>query len=503
MMCDWRKPQATFGPLFLAAGMAGVCLAALVADRPAAAAEAGRRPNIVFVLADDLGYGDLGCYGQTKIKTPNLDRMAAQGLRFTDFYCGCAVCAPSRCTLMTGFHLGHATVRDNRQAAPGEEGQVPMDPGTVTVAQLLKAAGYATGIVGKWGLGMPRDHSSPLDFGFDHHYGYLCQGMAHTYYPPYVWRDNTQELFPGNPDYAYGRPGVIPQSGKTYSHDRMTDDALRWVRQQRGGPFFLYLAFTIPHLSLQVPEDSLAQYRGQWPETPMTTSKHYSNNDTPRAAYAAMITRMDRDIGRLLNLLQELGLDNDTLVFFASDNGAVFPLAGTDPEFFQSNGKLRGYKQDLYEGGIRTPFIARWPGRIAPGRVSNHPGAFYDLLPTLVELAGAQMPAATDGISIVPTLLDQGAQRRHAFLYWEYYGGLGQQAVRIDRWKGVRLNCGRDPQGPIELYDLAADEGEQHNLAGTHPEIVRQMAEVMAREHTPADRWQFRAPARPKAKPKP
>ncbi len=246
-----------------------------------------------------------------------------------------------------------------------------MEPGTVTVAQRLKMAGYATAIVGKWGLGMPEDHSSPLDFGFDHHYGYLCQGMAHTYYPPYLWRDDKQEPLSGNPAYFYGQPGVIEPSGKIYSHDIMAADALRWVRTHQDEPFFLYLAFTIPHVSLQVPEDSLAEYRGKWPETPTTTSKHYANHETPRAAYAAMITRMDRDIGRLMALLKELALDDNTLVFFASDNGGVFAVAGTDPEFFHSNGILRGYKQDLYEGGIRTPFIARWPGRIKAGATSE------------------------------------------------------------------------------------------------------------------------------------
>ena len=365
----------------------------------AGAADKAPKPNIIFILADDLGYGDLGCYGQTKIKTPNLDRMAADGMRFTNFYCGCTVCAPSRCTLMTGKHLGHATVRDNMQRGPGLEGQHPMQPGTVTVAQLLKQAGYATAIVGKWGLGMPEDHSSPLNFGFDHDYGYLCQGMAHTYYPPYLWRDDRKEMLEGNPPYLYGLPGVIGLTGKVYSHDLMAEDSLRWVRAHREGPFFLYLAFTIPHLSLQVPEDSLAEYRGKWPETPVTDSKHYANQPTPRAAYAAMVTRMDRDIGRLMALLKELGLDDNTLVFFASDNGA-FQGAGTglDADFFHSNGNFRGYKTYLYEGGIRTPFIARWPGRIKAGATSDQVGAFWDVMPTLCDVAGATPPANIDGL---------------------------------------------------------------------------------------------------------
>ncbi len=459
----------------------------------ARAADAAVKPNIIFILADDLGYGDLGCYGQTRSKTPNLDGMAAEGMRFTNFYCGSTVCAPSRCTLMTGKHLGHATVRDNMQRGPGLEGQHPMQPGTVTVAQLLKRTGYATAIVGKWGLGMPEDHSSPLDFGFDHHYGYLCQGMAHTYYPPYLWRDNRKELLPGNPPYRYGQRGVIQPSGKLYSHDLMVDDSLRWVREHRQGPFFLYLAFTIPHLSLQVPEDSLTEYRGRWPERPLTNSKHYANNNSPRAAYAAMITRMDRDVGRLMALLKQLGLDDDTLVFFASDNGAVFPYAGADPQFFHSNGNLRGYKQDLYEGGIRTPFIARWPGRIRSGVTSPLIGAFWDVLPTLCEIAGAAVPKDIDGLSIAPTLLGRPGQKLHEYLYWEYHSGGGAQAVRFGDWKAVRNHVKRSPNSLPELYDLASDPSETTNIAARHPEVAARAARYMKAAHRPCwePKWNF------------
>jgi arylsulfatase A len=456
---------------------------------------AATKPNIVFILADDLGYGDLGCYGQTKIKTPNIDRLAADGMRFTNFYSGCSVCAPSRCTLMTGKHLGHATVRDNLQRGPGLEGQHPMEPRTVTVAQLLKRAGYATAIIGKWGLGMPEDHSSPLDFGFDHHFGYLCQGMAHTYYPPYLWRDNTPEPLAGNPSYSYGKPGVIPPRGKIYSHDLIAEDALRWVRAHKDGPFFLYLAFTIPHLSLQVPDDSLAAYRGRWPETPLTTSQHYANHDTPRAAYAAMITRMDRDVGRLLTLLTELGLDDDTLVCFASDNGAVFADAGTDPEFFHSNGDLRGYKQDLYEGGIRTPFIARWPSRIKAGVTSDFVGAFWDVMPTLCEIAGTGAPDDIDGLSITPTLLGQPGQKPHEFLYWEYHSGGRAQAVRFGNWKAIRNHVTKARDATPELYDLATDPSEKINVAGQRPELAAKAAAYMKAAHRPSwePKWNFSA----------
>jgi len=456
-------------------------------------AQSPPKPNIVFILADDLGYGDLGCYGQQKIRTPNLDRMAAEGMRFTQFYAGCPVCAPSRCTLMTGKHLGHATVRDNMQRAPGMEGQHRMEPGTVTVAQLLKKAGYSSAIVGKWGLGMPEEHSSPLDFGFDHHYGYLCQGMAHTFYPPYLWRDDRQEALPGNPPYFYGQKEVIPPSGKTYSHDLMTEDALQWVREHKDGPFFLYFASTIPHLSLQVPEDSLAEYRGQWPETPTVNSKHYSNHPTPRAAYAAMITRLDRDIGRLFALLKELTLDDNTLVFFGSDNGAVFPLSGTDPSFFKSNGDLRGYKQQLWEGGIRTPFIARWPGKIKAGTTNDFIGAYWDVLPTLCELAGAKPPADIDGISIAPTLLGRPDQTKHEYLYWEFHGEGGRQAVRFGDWKAVREQVKKDHDSTPELYNLARDPGEMKNLAAERPDLAAKAAALMKSARVPSwePKWNF------------
>jgi arylsulfatase len=286
---------------------------------------------------------------------------------------------------------------------------------------------------------------------------------------------------------------VIEPSGKVYSHDLMAEDALRWVRANQRKPFFLYLAFTIPHVSLQVPEDSLAEYRGQWPETPMTTSKHYSNHNTPRAAYAAMITRMDRDIGRLMALLKELSLDEHTLVLFASDNGAVFALSGTDPEFFRSNGNLRGYKQELYEGGIRTPFLARWPGRIKAGATSDLIGAFWDVLPTLCEIAGVQSPADIDGLSIAPTLLGQPGQKLHEYLYWEYQSGGRAQAVRIGDWKAIRNQVNKAPNATPELYNLVTDPSETTNVAAQHPDLATKAAAHMKAAHSPSwePKWNF------------
>jgi arylsulfatase A len=451
------------------------------------------KPNIIFILADDLGIGDVGAYGQRQIRTPNIDRIAKEGMRFTGFYSGQCVCAPSRCTLMTGMHTGHAVVRNNLQRAPGDEGQVPMPQGTVTVPELLKKAGYATAIVGKWGLGMPVDKSSPLDCGFDHHYGYLCQGVAHTYYPPYLWRDNMKEWLDGNPPYDPSMRGIIPPTGKTYSADLIDKDGISWVRSHKDGPFFLYFASTVPHLSLQVPDDSLAEYKGKWPETPFTNTKHYANCENPRATYAAMITRFDRDVGRLLDLLQELKIDDNTLVFFSSDNGAVFPLAGTDPVFFGSTGGLRGYKQDLYEGGIRTPFLARWPGHVKAGSTNNYMGAFWDMMPTFCELTGAKPPAGIDGISILPTLLGQPGQKQHDHLYWEYHSGGSAQAVRFGEWKAIRNGVKKAPDSTPELYNLTTDPAENTNVAAEHPDITAKAAALLKSSHTPSARqeWNF------------
>jgi arylsulfatase A-like enzyme len=495
------------------------CLVLALVAATLSAAEAPPRPNIIFILADDAGWGDFGCYGQKKIRTPNVDRLAAEGMRFTNFYCGNAVCAPSRCALLTGLHCGHAAVRDNREIA-GKEGQQPMPADTVTSAQLLKKAGYATGLVGKWGLGMPEDHSAPSDFGFDDYYGYLCQRMAHTYYPPYLWRNGVKEPLPGNPQVTpWELKGPISPEGKTWAHALLADESLRWVRAhsraerdslpkaaRRAGaeapgndtPFFLQLSFTVPHLSQQVPEDVLADYRGAFPETPYDGARHYSAQATPRAAYAAMITRMDRDIGRLLDLLRELKLEQNTIVFFASDNGAMDKICGLDVAFFGSNGPHRGGKQEVYEGGILSPFVVRWPGKIQAGAVSDHPGAFWDVPATLCELAGAPAPAG-DGLSFAPTLLG-GTQKQHPFLYWEYHGGPGAQAVRLagpDGWKGVRQAVRKNAAAPIELYRLASDEGEAKNVAAEYPGVVMRMREIMTTERTPSavPAWNFPPPA--------
>ncbi len=455
---------------------------------PAQAAE--RRPNIIFILADDLGLGELGCYGQKKIKTPHLDRLAAEGMRFTQFYSGSAVCAPSRCSLLTGKHMGHAAVRDNLERGPNVEGQQPLPRETFTVAQLLKGAGYYTGIIGKWGLGMPEDQSGPNDFGFDYSYGYLCQRIAHTHYPDHLWRNGVSEPLPGNPPIPLGPKWEIPPGGATYAHDLLAADALKFVRDRKAHPFFLYLAFTIPHVSLQAPDEALAGY--DFPEDQRFPQKHYSAHARPRAAYAGMITRMDRDIGRLLAELKTQGLDDNTIVFFASDNGVSFLQADTLARFFGSAAGLRGFKGELYEGGIRTPFIARWPGKIKAGGTSDQIGAFWDMLPTFCELAGAK-PAPSDGLSIVPTLLGRPAeQKQHTALYWEYHSAGSSQAVRMGEWKGLRTKLKRNPDAPLELYHLATDPAETKDVAAEHPEIVAKMMEAMAgRTPSHVEKWNF------------
>src|SRR5262245_45476130 len=462
----------SFGPLLLPSALA---------QRNA---DARNAPNIILILADDLGWGDLGSYGQTKIKTPHLDRLAAEGMRFTQFYSGSPVCAPSRCALMTGKHGGHAYIRNNRETQP--EGQWPIPASEVTIAELLKSRGYATGAFGKWGLGFVGTEGDPNKQGFDLFYGYNCQREAHNFYPDHLWRNSERVELEGN---------TRGLTGKHYSHDLIEAEALRFIRDNKDRPFFAYVPFTIPHLALQVPEDSLAEYVGKWDDPPYDGKNGYLPHPTPRAAYAAMITRMDRSVGRIMALLKELKLDASTLVIFSSDNGGAFGevtkdyefkpgrMGGTDYIFFGSTGKFRAFKGSVYEGGIRVPFIARWPGKIKSGTVSDLPAAFYDVLPTLCDVASVRPPSNIDGVSLLPTLTGSGRQTKHEFLFWDFGGYGGQQAVRLGDWKGVRRNLHQGNMR-IELYNLATDVGEQHDVAARRPQIVERIAEIMRREHT-------------------
>jgi uncharacterized sulfatase len=451
-----------------------ICLVALV---PAVVVGADPRPNIVMILADDLGYGDLGCYGQQRIQTPRLDQMAKEGLRFTDFYAGSTVCAPSRCVLMTGYHTGHAQIRGNG----AREIQVLRDQ-DLTAAELLKKAGYATALCGKWGLGDERSGGTPNKQGFDYFFGYLNQHHAHNYYPAYLFRNEDRfplkNVVPGDGDFGSG----VASERVQYSPDLITAQALEWIQQHRDQPFFLYYAPTIPH----------ANNEGRMQGMEVPDLGQYATTDWPpqQKAHAAMISRLDRDVGQLLNLLKKLGLDEKTLVLFSSDNGP-HQEGGNDPHFNDSNGKLRGIKRDLTDGGIRVPFIARWPGQIAPG-TSSFVGGFQNLLPTVAELAGAgaSVPADCDGLSIVPTLLGRSDQRQHDYLYWTFYERGGGWAVRAGQWKAVQqpLNT------PLRLYDLSKDIGEERDLAAEQPDIASKLVAQMQAAYVPHPSWKYPEP---------
>ena len=493
--------------LILATAAAGAATLVAAPQRVHERAASAERPNIVFVLADDLGYGELGVYGQRRIRTPRLDRLAAEGIRFTQFYSGSTVCAPSRGTLLTGRHTGHAYVRDNQELGgfldEEERGQIALPPDHPTVAHWLQTRGYATAVIGKWGLGGPQSTGVPTKQGFDFFFGYLDQKQAHNYYPTHLWRN--EERYPLRNAYfsphqtLEGDPrdpkAYEKYRGTDYAIDFMTREATDWLRANRSKPFFLYFAPTIPHVALQVPEAALKEYEGKFPETPYTGDNRYLPQRTPRAAYAAMITYLDVQVGRILDTLKEIGADERTLVVFTSDNGATFDVGGAPTAFFESNGPLRGHKTNLYEGGIRVPMIARWPGRIRAGAASDHVGANWDMWATFAELTGGEPPDETDGISIAPTLLARGTQRRHETLYWEFHSQGSSQAVRMGRWKGIRNNATKQPDGPIELYDLERDLGETTNVAAANPDIVRRIEAVMKSSHTRAilPQWNFTA----------
>ncbi len=442
----------------------GLGLACLAASYAAAA----EKPNIIFILSDDLAQGDIGCYGQKLIQTPRLDRMAAEGTRYTQAYCGTTVCAPSRTSLMTGLHMGHSPVRANREIATGA-GQFPLPPETVTIAQILKSAGYATACMGKWGMGMFDTTGSPLKKGFDHFFGFNCQRHAHNYYPDHLFNDDKS----------------FALDGKTYAQNLIENDMLGWVRKQKDQPFFLFYAITLPHAKFEI--DDLGIYK----DKPWTAQQK---------AYAAMVTRLDSDVGRLLDLLKELKLDEKTLVMFSGDNGSSFaPNTEIGKLFDQSmGGKLRGFKRSMYEGGLRQGALARWPGVIPGGRVSEEPWAFWDFLPTAVELAGAQIPAACkpDGFSLVSFLKGGAAPRRDCF-YWELHEANHPiQAIRFGNWKAVR----NGPAAAIELYDLAKDEGEKTDLAASQPEVVAKAAALMQQARVDDPNWPMVAKAKAKGK---
>lgn len=439
-------------------------------------------PNIILIVADDLGIGDLGCYGQKLIRTPHLDDLAKKGKRFTQFYAGTSVCAPSRASLITGLHTGHTTIRGNREIQP--EGQWPLPAGSVTIAKTLQRAGYVTGNFGKWGLGAVGSSGDPLNQGFDFFYGYNCQRQSHNYYPAHLWKQQQKILLSSN----------TADSQKEYAPALIQKEALGFITHQKSKPFFLYLSYTLPHAALQTPDDSLFNaYKKLFNEQPVTVAKWngtgYQPQAYPKAAYATMVSRLDQYVGEVMQRLKEEGIDQNTLVLFTSDNGP-HKEGGNDPDFFNSNGQFRGYKRDLYEGGIRVPLIVSWPGKTKKGSVSRHVSAFWDLLPTLREIAGDTLNVYTDGISFVPELL-QRRQQPHEFLYWEFHEGGGIQAVRMDQWKAVRLNVIENEYAPIALYDLKNDPGETKDLSTRFPNIVARMRSVMQHQHIEQEHFPF------------
>ena len=431
----------------------------------------GKKPNIILIMLDDAGYGDFGCYGQKLFTTPNIDRMAASGMLFTQHYSGSTVCAPTRCSIMNGVHTGHAFVRGNREVQP--EGQAPIPSDMITIPKLLRKAGYVTGIFGKWGLGAPKSSGDPMNQGWDEFFGYNCQRQAHTFYPKHLWHNYEKVML----------------DGKTYSHDLIQEKALQFIRDNEKKSFFAYLPLTIPHAAMQCPEEDVAPFRKKFPQFENKIGKysHGSIIRNPVAAFAGMMTRMDRGIGQILDLLNELDIAENTLVLFTSDNGPHYE-GGHQPGFFNSNGPLKGHKRDLYEGGIRVPLIAYWPGKIKSGSVSNHICAHWDLMPTFCELAKISEPNHTDGISYIPALKGK-KQKKHAYLYWEFHSYGNAQAIRMGDWKGIRLKVKNNPNAPILLFNLKKDIGETNNIAANHPDIIRRFTKLFKTAHTPSERF--------------
>ena len=452
-----------------------------------------KHPNVIFVLADDLGYGDIEPYGQQIIKTPHLSQLANEGMKFTQFYTGTAVCAPSRASFMTGQTTGETHIRGNREVREPIDGQAPILAGAPSIAQLFKQAGYRTGCFGKWGLGTPDSEGNPLKQGFDTFFGYNSQFRAHRRYPAYLWHDNEKVMIPENGNY---------ERQEVYAEDLIQQHILQYIgAQTTDTPFFMWLTYTIPHAELVVPNDSIYQQYQHLPKRPYKGYDYSGITDKPfgwagymsqpdtYGTYAAMVSRLDWYVGQIRKALKAKGLEDDTIIIFASDNGAHHE-GGADPKFFNSSAGLRGIKRDLYEGGIRTPYIVYWKGKIKAGSVSDHVGAFWDMMPTFAEITGQKLAATPHQVSFLPTLSCK-KQKAHTYLYWEFHEEGGKQAVRYKYWKGVRLNVNKDKEAPIELYDLRTDPAEQHNLAEQYPKIVKKIKKIMSEAHTRSDLFPF------------
>lgn len=449
--------------------------------------------NVIYVLADDLGYGDLGCYGQALIKTPNIDRLASQGMLFTQHYAGSTVSAPSRSSLMTGQHTGHTYIRGNIGGLDGNEGQEPLPEQIYTLAKMFKQAGYVTGAFGKWGLGSPGSEGDPMNQGFDYFFGYNCQALAHKHYPEHLW-DNRQKIILKGNDLMHA---------VHYAPDIIHAKALEFIKSNSEGRFFAFLPYTLPHAELLVPEDSIVQgYRSMFKEdypykakigdySPEGKSQTaYSSQSEPRAQFAAMVTRLDNYVGEIMILLEHLNIREKTIIIFTSDNGP-HKEGGADPDFFNSNGPLRGTKRDLWEGGIRVPMIASCPAIIKQGVTTGQVSAFWDILPTFADMTGIKIASQTDGISIMPTLSGKGKQKQHDYLYWEFHEAGGKIAVRLGKWKGVRLDYAKNPNASIKLFNLDKDISESNDLANKYPKIVKKIERIMNEAHTESKLFNF------------
>lgn len=433
--------------------------------------------NVIYILADDLGYGDLGCYGQTKIHTPNIDKMAKEGMLFTQHYAGCTVSAPSRCSLMTGLHTGHSQIRGNKEIKP--EGQQPMTADTYTLGKLMKSAGYATGIFGKWGLGYPGSTSVPSTMGFDEFFGYNCQRQAHSYYPDHLWHNNDTVFLHENDN----------EGRQIYSQDLIHEQALKFIRDNKDKPFYAMLTYTLPHAELNLPHDSIYRmYEKAFEEVPYDGKMGYHPSEKPYASFAAMVTRLDKYVGDVMAELKELGLDKNTIVIFTSDNGP-HREGGANPDYFKSYGPLKGVKRDVYEGGIRVPMVAWCPDKIKAGVKNDHVSAFWDVMPTLAELTGVALPETGDGISFLPTLFSKDGQKQHEYLYWEFHELNGREALRSGNWKLIRQPIVGETI--LELYDLSSDIHEDNNLAQQNPEKVKELEILMDGARTESPLFNF------------
>ncbi|WP_235206948.1 arylsulfatase [Pedobacter sp. V48] len=463
-----------------------------------------KKPNIIYIYADDLGYAEIGAYGQKKIKTPNLDKLAKEGMKFTQHYTSTPVCAPARCMLMTGKHGGHSYIRGNYEMGgfPDslEAGQMPLPEGTFTIPKMLKEAGYVTALTGKWGLGMNNTTGSPLKQGFDYYYGYLDQKQSHNFYPSHLW-ENDEKVMLDNP-YMYVHKTLDSTKatdkdfdyykGKVYSPDMMTKKAVSFINEQKSKPFFLYMPYTIPHVSLQAPDEYVKKYIGQFNEHPYYGQQGYAPTKYPYSTYAAMITYLDDQVGIIMAEIKKLGLDDNTIIMFSSDNGATFN-GGVNAKFFNSVDGLRGLKMDVYEGGIREPFIARWPGKIPANTTSDFVSVQFDMMATFAAITGTK-PNNTDGISLLPTLLGKNKdQKQRDYIYWEYPEKGGQLAIRMGDWKGVKVNLRKNLNNPWQIFNLKTDRNETTDIASEHPELTKRFDEIVKKEHQVSHllEWEF------------